>query len=132
MMYINISDVTMDVEITRRTHYIYPTSGGAVTYCLANCVKTSRPQQWRPDIPFFGQASHAVLLIFLMDRQQSYRHQPTTIQLASFHFLTSTTGDNFFIAQFVTLIGEHKLWLMLKSNMIQISLLSHVLLDMIW
>ena len=33
-----------------------PTSGGVVTvvtnHC-ANCVEPSRPQQWRPDLPFF-------------------------------------------------------------------------------
>ena len=35
---------------------IQPTSGGsvtAVTGCCANCVETSRPQQWMPDLPFF-------------------------------------------------------------------------------
>ena len=39
-----------------------PTSGGAVTAyknCCANCVEPSRPQQWGPDLPFFGHASHA-------------------------------------------------------------------------
>ena len=33
------------------------TSGGAVTAvtnCCANCVVPSRPQQWGPDLPFFG------------------------------------------------------------------------------
>ena len=39
-----------------------PTSGGAVTanssYC-ANCVEPPRPQQWGPDLPFFGHAGHA-------------------------------------------------------------------------
>ena len=39
-----------------------PTSGGAVTvnssYCV-NCVEPPRPQQWRPDLPFFGHAGHA-------------------------------------------------------------------------
>ena len=36
-----------------------PTSGGAVTAdknCCANCVEPSRPQQWGPDLPFFGHA----------------------------------------------------------------------------
>ena len=39
-----------------------PTSGGAVTAvtnCSANCDEPARPQQWRPDLPFFGHASHA-------------------------------------------------------------------------
>ena len=39
-----------------------PTSGGAVTAdknCCANCVEPSRPQQWGPDLPFFGHAGHA-------------------------------------------------------------------------
>ena len=36
-----------------------PTSGGAVTVdssCCANCVEPPRPQQWGPDLPFFGHA----------------------------------------------------------------------------
>ena len=36
-----------------------PTSGGAVTAdssCCANCVEPPRPQQWGPDLPFFGHA----------------------------------------------------------------------------
>ena len=39
-----------------------PTSGGAVTVvpsCCANCVEPPRPQQWGPDLPFFGHAGHA-------------------------------------------------------------------------
>ena len=39
-----------------------PTSGGAVTVvssCCANCVESPRPQQWGPDLPFFGHAGHA-------------------------------------------------------------------------
>ena len=39
-----------------------PTSGGAVTAnssCCANCVEPPRPQQWGPDVPFFGHAGHA-------------------------------------------------------------------------
>ena len=39
-----------------------PTSGGAVTAdssCCANCVESHRPQQWGPDLPFFGHAGHA-------------------------------------------------------------------------
>ena len=41
---------------------LQPTSGGAVTAdknCCANCVEPSRPQQWGPDLPFFGHAGHA-------------------------------------------------------------------------
>ena len=36
-----------------------PTSGGVVTAdssCCANCVEPPRPQQWGPDLPFFGHA----------------------------------------------------------------------------
>ena len=36
-----------------------PTSGGVftvVTDCRANFVEISRPQQWRPDLPFFGKS----------------------------------------------------------------------------
>ena len=37
-----------------------PTSVGVVTPVLAsssaNCVETSRPQQWRADLPFFGKS----------------------------------------------------------------------------
>ena len=36
-----------------------PTSGGAVTTdssCCANSVEPPRPQQWGPDLPFFGNA----------------------------------------------------------------------------
>ena len=39
-----------------------PTSGGAVTVvssCCTNCVEPPRPQQWGPDLPFFGHAGHA-------------------------------------------------------------------------
>ena len=38
------------------------TSGGAVTAnssCCAHCVEPPRPQQWGPDLPFFGHAGHA-------------------------------------------------------------------------
>ena len=36
-----------------------PTSAGAVTAnssCCANCIEPPRPQQWGPDLPFFGHA----------------------------------------------------------------------------
>ena len=39
-----------------------PTGGGAdtaVTNCCVNCVEPSRPQQWGPDLPLFGQVGHA-------------------------------------------------------------------------
>ena len=38
-----------------------PTSGGAVTAnsSCANCVEPPCPQQWVPDLPFFGHAGHA-------------------------------------------------------------------------
>ena len=35
-------------------------SGGAVTAnknCCANCVEPSRPQQWGPDLPFWGMSA---------------------------------------------------------------------------
>ena len=37
-----------------------PTSGGAVTADssgCANCVEPPRPQQWGPDLPFFGMSA---------------------------------------------------------------------------
>ena len=49
----------MLVEDERGDHMTQPTSGGAVTAdknCCANCVEPSRPQQWGPDLPFFGHA----------------------------------------------------------------------------
>ena len=52
-------------EFPLRLQTTQPTSGGAgtaVTNCCAKCVKTSRPQQWGPDLPFFGQAGHVDLL----------------------------------------------------------------------
>ena len=39
-----------------------PTSGGAVpanSSCCANCVEHPRPQQWGPNLQFFGHAGHA-------------------------------------------------------------------------
>ena len=47
-------------ETHNRLQTAQPTSGGAVTAltnCCANCVETSRPQQWGPDLPCFGQAA---------------------------------------------------------------------------
>ena len=46
-----------DVHDIRRLQTTQPTSGGAVTVvssCCANCVEP--PQQWGPDLPFFGHA----------------------------------------------------------------------------
>ena len=43
--------------VCRRLQTTQPTSGGAVTVvssCCANCVEPPRPQQWGPDLPFFG------------------------------------------------------------------------------
>ena len=37
-----------------------PTSDGAVTAvtnCCANCIEPSRPQQWVPNLPFFGKSA---------------------------------------------------------------------------
>ena len=54
-----VSDMIM-ADIRLQT--TQPTSGGAVTAdknCCANCVEPSRPQQWGPDLPFFGHAGHA-------------------------------------------------------------------------
>ena len=47
---------------TARLQTTQPTSCGAVTAdssCCANCVEPPRPQQWGPDLPFFGHAGHA-------------------------------------------------------------------------
>ena len=49
-------------NINARLQTTQPTSGGAVTVvssCCANCVEPPRPQQWGPDLPFFGHAGHA-------------------------------------------------------------------------
>ena len=44
----------------RRTRLTRHTiSGGDVTHCCANCVEPSRPQQWGPDLPFWGKTGHA-------------------------------------------------------------------------
>ena len=46
----------------QRLQTTQPTSGGAVTAnssCCANCVEPPRPQQWGPDLPFFGHVGHA-------------------------------------------------------------------------
>ena len=53
---------TLREELVARLQTTQPTSGGAVTAdknCCANCVEPSRPQQWGPDLPFFGHAGHA-------------------------------------------------------------------------
>ena len=50
------------MNVIWRLQTTQPTSGGAVTAdknCCANCVEPSRPQQWGPDLPFFGHAGHA-------------------------------------------------------------------------
>ena len=36
-----------------------PNDTAALANCCANCVDTSRPQQWGPDLPFLGQAIHS-------------------------------------------------------------------------
>ena len=49
-------------EVVARLQTTQPTSGGAVTAdssCCATCVEPTRPQQWGPDLPFFGHAGHA-------------------------------------------------------------------------
>ena len=52
-------DIFCDVTTTQ------PTRGGAVGEDTSNgrnptnCVNHSRPPQWGPDLPFFGQADHA-------------------------------------------------------------------------
>ena len=46
-------------ELNKELQTTQPTSGGAVTAdssCCANCVEPPRPQQWVPDLPFFGHA----------------------------------------------------------------------------
>ena len=52
-----VSDALGDHMIRLQT--TQPTSGGAVTVVsssCANCVEPPRPQQWGPDLPFFGHA----------------------------------------------------------------------------
>ena len=57
--------ITVCMEMRKRMEWLQttqPTSGGAVTVvssCCANCVEPPRPQQWVPDLPFFGHAGHA-------------------------------------------------------------------------
>ena len=46
-----------------------PTSGGAVTAnssCCANCVEPPRPQQWGPDLPFFGHVGVVVSVMLVV------------------------------------------------------------------
>ena len=57
-LYDNDTDDYYDDD-SDRLQTTQPTSGGAVTAdknCCANCVEPSRPQQWGPDLPFFGHA----------------------------------------------------------------------------
>ena len=57
-----VCDMMMLMNIIIRLQTTQPTSGGAVTAdknCCANSVEPSRPQQWGPDLPFFGHAGHA-------------------------------------------------------------------------
>ena len=58
-----MANVAADIdEVARWLQTTQPTSGGAVTVvssCCANCVEPPRPQQWGPDLPFFGHAGHA-------------------------------------------------------------------------
>ena len=57
-----VKDETNAEETQSRLQTTQPTSGGAVTVvssCCANCVEPPRPQQWGPDLPFFGNAGHA-------------------------------------------------------------------------
>ena len=59
-MYIGVLMRMLNVHAWLQT--TQPTSGGAVTVvssCCANCVEPPRPQQWGPDLPFFGHAGHA-------------------------------------------------------------------------
>ena len=54
--------VEMQMITWMRLQTTQPTSGGAVTAdssCCANCVEPPQPQQWGPDLPFFGHAGHA-------------------------------------------------------------------------
>ena len=47
------------IDISSRLQTTQTTSGGADTEvlasCCGNCVETSRPQQWSPDLPFWGK-----------------------------------------------------------------------------
>ena len=39
----------------------------AITNCCANCVETSRPQQWGPDLPFLGKSAMRTRRMFSAD-----------------------------------------------------------------
>ena len=48
------------VQIQQRT-MVLRKSITADTSCCASCVEPSRPQQWGPNLPFFGHAGRAEL-----------------------------------------------------------------------
>ena len=50
----------------------------AVTDCCANCVETSRPQQWGPDLSFFGQAGEADTLLLIKAGDVETNPSPAT------------------------------------------------------
>ena len=65
-----------------RLQTTHPTSGGAVTVvssCCANCVEPPRPQQWGPDLPFFGHAGHADPLLLTKAGDVETNPGPTTL-----------------------------------------------------
>ena len=56
------------MERFSRLQTTQPTSGGAVTSvinCCANCVESSRSQQWGPDIPFLASRPCVWLALLL-------------------------------------------------------------------
>ena len=59
---VNLMEIDREDVHDRRLQTTQPTSGGAVTADssgCANCVEPPRPQQWGPDLPFFGHVGHA-------------------------------------------------------------------------
>ena len=56
-MYIYYTLVFSDTPDEHQSHASNDTVGVAITAdtnCCANCVETSCPHQWGPDLPFFG------------------------------------------------------------------------------
>ena len=50
-----------------------------VSSCCANCVEPPRPQQWGPDLPFFGHAGHADPLLLTKAGDVETNPGPTTL-----------------------------------------------------
>ena len=59
---VSLASASLITSTKWQTKTTQPTSGGAVTAdssCCAICVERPHPQQWGPDLPFFGHAGHA-------------------------------------------------------------------------